>query len=335
MKRITLFVALIGATLLVGCGNKTSDKNYIPLKVETETVGNQSHSTGKSYIGEIEAQTTTAVSFTSMGVVQKVCVEEGQHVSKGQVLAVMDPTQNRNTLEAATAILTQAQDAYERMKVLHDNNSLSDMDWVEVQSKVQQARSSLQMAKKALDDCTLKAPCSGVIGQKMMQTGQTALPSQPVCNILNINNVKVKVSVPEKEIASITPSTPTLVAVDAIGETVSGGRIEKGVQGDALTHTYNIYVNVNNSGQRLLPGMVANVMIGGEEVAFSLPIRAVQQGADGKNFVWIKEGTQARRRNITLGETFGNRIEILSGIKKGEKVIVEGYQKVSEGSEVE
>lgn len=338
MKSLYAMILCMG---FVACGNHGSENVNEALTVKTETIGETNLSASKSYVGVVEPHTSTAVSFTGMGTVIKVMVDEGQHVSTGQVLAQMDPTQSKNALDAAEAIMAQAQDAYDRMKILHDNNSISEMDWVEVQSKVQQARSSVEMAKKQLADCTLKAPCSGVIGQKMMQTGQTALPSQPVCNILDINNVKVKVSVPEKEIASISTSTPTRITIDAIGETISGGRIEKGVQADAVTHTYNININVQNNGQRLLPGMVANVEMNcstnrsdNECVINSLPLRCVQQSANGKHFVWTVQNNKAHRQDITLGEVHGNRIEILSGVKNGDKVIVSGYQKVSEGSEV-
>lgn len=339
MKKKILSLATVCA-FMFSCSNNNSEQKSTPIKVETEVAGMTAEVAGTAYVGKVEPQTSTAVSFTSIGTVQRVLVEEGQHVKAGQVLAIMDPTQCKNAVDAAQAMMNQAQDAYERMKILHDNNSLSEMDWVDVQTKLAQARSSLQMSKKALADCTLKAPCSGVVGEKNMQTGQTALTSQPVCHILNINNVKIKVSIPEKEIAKLTSTTPSRINIPAIQESIVGGRIEKGVQADAMTHTYDIHINVANPGERLLPGMVAEVTLNnnsaeGADSGVYLPIRCVQQSADGKHFVWVVKDKKSHRQNVTIGDTRGDRIEIQSGIGNGDKVIVSGYQKVSEGSEVE
>ena len=340
-----------------------------PVRVKTEVVGEAADVNSRTYVGEVEAESSTAVSFTGSGMVLRVLVDEGQRVSKGQLIAEMDATQARNALANCEAQMRQANDALARMKQLHDQNSLADMKWVETQSKVEQAQAQLDMAKKAVADCCVYAPVSGVVGKKMMNAGETALPSQPVCTILNINNVKVKVSVPEKEIAQFSPTTPTEIRVEALGETYAGGRIEKGVQADPVSRTYDIRIRVENRGERLLAGMVCEVKTfsppilhngeggrteamllgnkpdglprkgemseGQSESVVSVPITAVQRSADGSMFVWKAEGGKAHRTKVMLGEASGNRIEVVSGLKKGEKVIVEGYQKLSEGTEYE
>ena len=277
----------------------------------------------------------------------------------------MDATQARNALAGCEAQMRQANDALARMRQLHDQNSLADMKWVETQSQVAQAQAQLDMAKKALADCRVYAPVSGVVGQKMMNAGETALPSQPVCTILNINNVKVKVAVPEKEIASFSATTPTRIAVEALGETFVGGPIENGVQADPVSRTYDVRIQVPNPEGKLLVGMVCEVTAppaapptapegasmaettvspsGDERGALGasggasvyLPITAIQRSADGSMFVWKAEGGKAHRAKVTLGTATGNRMAVLSGVKAGEKVIVQGYQKLSEGSEIE
>ncbi len=346
MKEIkTMMVMTTALIMLAACGSKKEDGQADVLKVETETVSEQNGSFTTSYVGEVEAETSTAVSFTGAGLVTRVLVSEGQRVSKGQLIATMDPTQARNALAMAQATYTQAQDAYERMKTLHDQKSLSDMDWVEVQSKVAQAKSSVSMAQKAVKDCNLTAPCSGVIGNKKLETGMTALPAEPVCNILYINNVKVKVSIPEKEIATLSSAMLSkdggiIIAVDALGKKqYKATKMEKGVEADIMTHTYDVRLTVGNANRELLPGMVANVSIPSlsaseREGAVSVPIRSVQQSANGRHFVWTVKNGKSHRTYITTGQTMGNRIAVTSGLNTGDMVIVAGYQKVSEGSEV-
>ena len=116
-------------------------------------------------------------------------------------------------------------------------DTLPEVKWVEIQSKVAQAKSQLEVARKNLADCRLVAPVSGIIGKKLIGVGETALPSQAVVSILDISTVKVKVAVPEAEVGGINANTPTSIQVEAINGSYQGGQIEKGVQADALTHT--------------------------------------------------------------------------------------------------
>ena len=171
-----------------------------------------------------------------------------------------------------------------------------------------------------------------------MNVGETVLPSEPVLTILSIDRVKVRVAIPEREISAIESETPTQITVDALqGETFQGGRIEKGVSADALTHTYDIRINVQNPGHRLLPGMVARVTMGKkgfEEKKIALPVQAVQEASDKQLFVWTAKNGKAHRTNVTIGETTGNRVVIESGLSEGDEVIVEGYQKVGEGTPI-
>ena len=225
-----------------------------------------------------------------------------------------------------------------RYQMLYDNGSLPEVQWVEIQSKVAQAQSQLEIARKNLADCQLTAPVNGIIGKKMVRAGETALPSQAVVTILDISTVKVKVAIPEAEVSGISANTPTLIEVEAAEKEVSGGKIEKGVQADALTHTYDIRIHVPNNDGKLLPGMVANVSItasNGEKNLYNVPITAVQKKADGSLFVWmVDEENTAYRKAVSIGETIGNRIAITQGISPDERIVTEGYQKLSEGTRV-
>ena len=346
MKNQTI-LGLSLALLLVGCGQQTQQRDKAPIRVKTETVAPTLTERAQTYVGRVEENEATAVSFTSMGTVRRVLVSEGQAVARGQLIAELDDTQARNLLDGARAGVAQAEDALQRYGQLHEKGSMTDAQWVEVQSKVAQARSQLAVAEKNLADCRLVAPVSGIVGRRNVSAGETAMPSQAVVTLLDISSVKVCFSVPEAEMAAITPQTPTRIRVEAIGREFQGGRIEKGVQADALTHTYDVRVRVENKERVLLPGMVAKVALAspvsaGQETAaekaavpFSLPLTAVQRRGDGSLFVWtVTADNTAHRTSVTIGDAQGNRLEILSGLTEGGRVVVEGYQKLSEGTKV-
>ena len=369
MKEKQIMALMVLVLLFSACSKKKESEPKAPTLVKTELVTAGGSMGEQSYVGIVEENEATAVSFTDMGVVKRVLVREGQAVGRGQLLAVMDDSQARNVLAGAEAQMAQAEDALQRYGMLHDAGSLPEAQWVEIQSKVAQARSQLAVAKKNLADCQLKAPVSGIIGRQQVKAGETAMPSQAVVTIMDVTRVKVRVSVPEAEMNAITPHTPSMVIVEAAGKKVSGGRIEKGVVADPMTHTYDIRISVPNSDRKLLPGMVAEVKptpalprggsldtpsdggttsitpdtkanqsplpSGGEGGGFYLPITSVQRRPDGSLFVWtVDNQKKAHRTAVTVGASQGNRISILSGVTAGQRVVTEGYQKLSEGNVV-
>ncbi|WP_051611913.1 efflux RND transporter periplasmic adaptor subunit [Xylanibacter ruminicola] len=336
MKKSILM--LLGVMLISSCTSKKEQNTKAPTRVETEVVSTAMNANGQTYVGIVEECEATAVSFTGMGVVKRMLVNEGQAVSRGQLIAEMDDTQARNLLSGAEAQMTQANDALSRYKMLHDNGSLPEVQWVEIQSKVAQAKSQLEVAKKNLADCRLVAPVSGIVGKRLVGAGETAMPSQAVVSILDISTVKVKVAIPEAEISGIGANTSSTIKVEAVNGSFTGGRIEKGVQADALTHTYDIRIHVANGQRQLLPGMVASVQFGNIEKPskdLTLPVTAVQRKADGSLFVWtIANDSTAHRTTVRTGETMGNRIAITDGMTEGARVVTEGYQKLSENTKV-
>ena len=333
------FLGLLAIVMVCSCGEKKESGTKAPMRVKTQIVSPAFSDNAQTYVGIVEEREGTAVSFTGMGVVRRVLVNEGQAVGRGQLIAEMDDTQARNLLSGAEAQMNQANDALERYKMLHDAGSLPEVQWVEIQSKVAQAKSQLEVAKKNLADCRLVAPVSGIIGKKLVGAGETAMPSQAIVTILDISSVKVKVAVPEAEISSINASTPSTISVEAAQATVSGGRIEKGVQADALTHTYDVRINVQNGARKLLPGMVASVKFiadGSQGIlGKTLLITAVQKAADGSLFVWtVAKDSTAHRSKVSIGKTSGNYVAITDGLDMGQRIVTEGYQKLSEGTKV-
>ncbi len=358
---------LLGVLAVMSCSENKKVEQKAPIRVETLVVSPSVADNVQTYVGIVEEREATAVSFTSMGVLKRILVKEGQMVRRGQLLAEMDPSTSSNTVEVAHASVNQAKDmvkqaeatynqakdAYDRMKLLHDNGSLPEVKWIEAETRLAQATSALntarsgvtsatateKIARKGLADTRLYAPVSGVIGKRQLVAGETALPSQAVVNILDISTVKVKVAVPESEIGSVNPGTSTTIKVDAIGRSYRGGRIEKGVEADALTHTYDIRINVVNRDFKLLPGMVANVRFipqGAQGIGNKLiPVTSVQKKSDGTLFVWtVDNNNVAHRTQVKIGETQGNYVTVTDGLTTGQRIVSEGYQKLSEGTKV-
>ena len=240
-------------------------------------------------------------------------------------------------LDKAITSLRQAEDAYKRLSTLYERGTLPEIRMVEMETQLAKARAAEQISRKSLKDIVLRAPFSGYIAQRMVHEGAAASPGLGGFKLVKIDQVKVKLSVPENEIGDIHVGQEIAFKVPALDGRRYVGRVQtKGVQASILSHSYDVKLIVGNPRHELLPGMVVNVTTDADdtETLVTVPVRSIQQSADGKQFVWLAKNGKATRQPVEVGQTEGDRIVILTGLTEGDKVIIEGYQKVSEGSQV-
>ena len=177
---------------------------------------------------------------------EPVKVDLGSRVRQGQLLATLDEVSMQNTYQAAKAALKQAEDTYQRMKELHEKGSLAEMKWVEVQSKLQQAQSMEAVARKNLTDCQLYAPFSGVIAEKSLEVGQNVVPGVQVLKLVSDDRLKVRISVPETEIARVARGQKAVIEAPVLNGTKAEGVVtEKGVQANPLSRSYEVNVSIS------------------------------------------------------------------------------------------
>lgn len=337
MKKNYLAVTMVLAVLVGGCqGSVEQSEKPCPVKVKLMTVEAGEYMNIGNYSGTVEEENGTALSFSVSGTVKTLQMNVGQHVAGGQLLATLDPASLQSSYKAAKASLAQAEDAYRRMKELHDKGSLPEIQWVEVQSKLEQARSLEEIAGKNLEDSKLYAPYSGVISQKNVEIGQNVMPGMTVAKLVTASLLKVKIAVPETEIALVSVGEKAEIAVPALGDRMfTGTVIEKGIVANPLSRSYDVKIRVEGSVQNLMPGMVAEVDIVSEKsetVAPVIPASVVQLDEDNNYFVWLEESGKAVKRIVRCGQFTADGIVILSGLREGERIIVEGRQKVCEGT---
>ena len=176
-----------------------------------------------------------------------------------------------------------------------------------------------------------------MVGERRASAGETVLPGVPVMNLLQIGTVKVRFSVPEQEIAAIGADSRMRITVPALGDrTFQAEKIEKGAVANPAAHTYDVRAALANAGGELLPGMVCRVEVSpaGAAEQIALPVRAVQQAGDGSRFVWTVRGDSAVRTAVTTGRLVNNSVVLEDGVRSGDRIVVDGMQKIGEGSKV-
>lgn len=342
-SRVLISGAVVLTGILCACHHEKATV-AAPPRVAVKVAGTSAaNSDGRSFSGTVESADESTVSFSVPGTITKIFVDEGQRVSKGQILAKVKSESLQNASNIANAELEEARDAYHRLKRLHDADALPDIKWVEVQSKLKQAENAAKLANRAVSDATLTSPLSGYVSQKLADDGQTVIAAQPVLRIVDLDKLQVNISVPENEISAFTIGTTANITVAATDSIRSTGKLgQKGVVADPLTRTYNVKFDITNAGGRILPGMIAAVNVEGlstdpatvTNTQMTLPSQAVLLAADNRLFVWVVKDGKAMQRFVTANELSADGVKILSGIAPGDSVIVAGMQKVSNGTQV-
>ncbi len=339
-RKIAKGMAILFAALLIAaCAKEKKARDFIqPCKV---MIAKQCSLENKwYYVGEVNAKTSTGVGFKVPGTVTKIYVNEGDRVTKGQLLAELDPQDMENSYNMARATLNQAEDAMRRVNIMHEEQSVSDIKYVEVQTKLEQARSMYSAAKKRLNDTKLYAPVSGVIGKRGIEVGESYGMVLSAFTILDIDNVVVKIPVPEREIPNIKKGDEAKVYVLALGDsTYFNARVDAiGVSSDPLTHSYEARLNIKTPGHKLMQGMVCNVQLWPKSTqgrkGFILPITAVKLNTGDSYYVWVSKNGKAYRQPVDVGMYSKDGVIVYGGINDGDHVITEGQSKICDGQTI-
>jgi RND family efflux transporter MFP subunit len=338
MKK-TIYVALI-ASLLIGCNQKNQDENQIEPKIEISEVQQVSTTGDLQYSGTIEPSQTIPLSFQTQGTVLKVLVNAGDPVRAGQLLAVVDKADAQSMYEVTEAKYQQAKDAYNRLKQIHDQGSLPEVKWVEMESDLQQAQSSMSLAKNNLKKCNLYAPENGMIGARNIEPGMNSVGNvnAPI-ELVKIATVYVKIAVPENEINLVKKGQKASFIVSALNDEQFEGVVTNvGVVADAISRTYDVKITVNNSKMELKPGMVCDVQLDAHAkcLEVTVPFQSVDKDDNNNTYVYVFNAATktVTKRLVKAGNYQGDCVEILSGLSVGEKVVSSGIHKLSDGCKV-
>ncbi|MBP5556278.1 MAG: efflux RND transporter periplasmic adaptor subunit [Bacteroidales bacterium] len=336
MKKSILLMLCV-FLLLTGCKEKKTSRILQPVPVEVMVIGEEGEAGAQNYVGTIEAASASVLSFPVAGNITKVYVREGQKVAEGSLLAEVNDASFKQAYSAAQATLRQAQDGYDRLKLLHDKGSISEVQWVEMETKLAQAVSSEAIAKRNLENCKLRAPYSGVVGKVSAEEGMNVLPGNTVLTLLQTHGMQVNIPIPENVISSVTVGQPVRISVSALNNRIYEGKVgSKGVIANALSHNYEVLVPLKNSDGALMPGMVCNAWLPSSDTTqlIVVPNRVVKIDHTGEHYVWLASGGKAVRRTVITGGLAQRGIIIAEGLNPGDSVIVNGEQKVSTGSSV-
>ncbi len=335
-------ITLFGATTS-GCGTgeasvTKSDQDSLPAPLPVFVTFPKTVDIFAAYetASSISSDSEAAVLARVSGQVVEILVEEGDIVSKGQVLARLDGDRLRLEMLQAKANLEQASREFDRQKGLQEKGLVSTASFEQIKYELEAMRAGYDLQKLNYNYTIIRATIPGVISSRDIKVGTNMAVSETAFTITNTARLVAYLNIPQTELSKFSPGHVATISVDSMPETEFHGKVARiSPTIDARSGTFRATVYIDNENGNLAPGMFGRFTIAYEkhEDALVVPAAAVIR-EDNESVVYVVADGTAARRPIKTGIQSGNMIEILDGLEEHEEIVVTGLSGLRDGSRV-
>jgi RND family efflux transporter MFP subunit len=373
--RFTLLLLAAAAAASTGCTKAHGQAAPPPRPVATAAVASAGAAPGVRYTATLEAIERVEVAFKASGYVDALLerrgadgrmrpAQAGDTIARGARLAHVRDADARARVDQATARIAEADAAVTkaradlgRARVLFDAESgtKTELDAAQAaleagEARAAAARAELALTRNALNDCSLMAPSSGVVLERRVETGTLASPGVVAFVIADVSAVKARFGVPDGAVAAVRLGDSLAIVFDGLDGVTATGRVTAvAPAADPRSRVFTVEVTIPNRDGQLRPGLIGAVTLsaaGGAAVAadrsqVSVPLTAIVRSPDEPDgyavvVVERQNGREvARLRRVALGALIGNGVEVASGVRPGERVVVSGAQLLADGEAVQ
>jgi len=285
-------------------------------------------------VGTLQARDVVDVVSEINAVVTALTIHEGQPVAAGDVLARMDDRQRSARVQEMDARLILSRTNFQRGRELRDSETISNQEFDRLQAEHQIAEAAATLARAELDDAVIKAPFDGIVGERYVSVGQYVTAGERLTTLVRNDPLEVAFHVPERFLSELLDGQRIELSTAAYpDETFTGEVFYIAPYVDEQSRTIRVKAAVPNGDERLRPGMFAGLelILRSDDEALLIPESAVQyRGDQASVFVMTDEGV-ADIRPVTLGARQAGALHVTEGLESGDRVVVEGYQKMFPG----
>lgn len=315
-------------------------------------------------VGTVRAEQASQLSSQVMGNIVEVRAHEGDHVQRGQVLAVIDDSQPRAAVDRATAAdgaaqqqlvaadsdLVLAESTLKRYQSLYERKSVSPQEFDEVRARQQaalarrdmaqagqsQAKAALAQARTTLEYTRIRAPFDGVITEKKADSGTFAAAGMPIFTVEDVRRYRLEATVNESDLRYVRTGQKVPVAIDALDSTGLQGKVVQIVPAaDAASRTFLVKIELP-ADARLRSGLFGRAQFSrGERQALLIPRSAVVERGQLQGVFVLDQNKIANLRYVTVGKPSGSDIEVLAGLQNGERLVTKPGELDLNGKRVE
>jgi RND family efflux transporter MFP subunit len=320
--------------------NKIAKEIYIhdtstPILVEDGRAEVHTFDSQFSYLGTFEPNRSNLIGSEGQGKIISINVQEGQLINQGAILLQLDNEMLQYQLEILDVSIESQSNDLERLTILAKSEAVPAVQLEKAKFALKSSQIQRKQVLKQLSGNVLKAPFSGVITKKLVDLGSVVGIGTPVFEITDISQLKLTVSVPERDIQNFALNQQGSVKVDVFpGKEFSGKVSLIGIQADKM-HNFKVQVLVSNANKELRSGMFAttSLLSSNSVTVLSVPRKALVGSTKNPAVYLIKNG-KAALTYFTAGTSDGDYIEVINGLTKDDRIILKGQVNIPDGSRV-
>ncbi|PXA03997.1 efflux transporter periplasmic adaptor subunit [Coraliomargarita sinensis] len=317
-----------------------------PETVSSTEASTQVWQTRLRAVGTIEPVQGILIESETSGLVDAIAFENGQEVQKGDLLVQLDIDVEKAQLRAAVATAKLADLEYERAKSLRASGSIPESRLDSAAADLERAQAEIENINAVIDRKTIKAPFDGRVGIRQINLGQYVPLGSPIVNLQSDENVYANFSLPQKDLSQIEKSIPLTVRSDAYPEKEFQGELTAiSPEIDATTRSVALQGTLQNADGLLRSGLFVEIEINlpDQRQVVAVPSTAILYAPYGNSVFVIEESEgaengegqlTARQKFIRIGQTRGDYVSIVEGLKPGERIVSAGGFKLRNGSRI-
>lgn len=365
MKHLTYILSLAMATLLIACGtpdkktaleNLKKEQNEIKEKIaalEAELIksGEGKKETGRDVAviqidytsfrhlievqAKVEGEDNVMVSPETPGTIAHIFVKAGDKVNAGTVLAELESNVYMKSLEELQSARDFANTLFQKQKSLWDQKIGTEIQFLQAKNNLESIDRKMATVRQQLEMTRIKSPINGTVDVIDLKVGQAFSPGMPGLRVVNFSKLKVQAEVAEAYISKVKKGDPVEVYFPDQKITTKATITYAGKVIDPLNRTFRVEVNMSGKEAALHPNQVAIVRIADytSDKAIALPLAIIQNTPEG-SYLFIAEGGKAKKQMVKTGLNYAGKLEILEGLKAGDRVITSGYQDLVDGQKI-
>jgi len=346
--RRTLWIitaACVAGMLTIGCGPDKEEQAgggppaMMPTQVVAVPAKKEAVADTLSLIGTVAADEMVELRSETAGIIESIHFEEGESVSKDQLLIQLDQSKLQAAVIEAEANLALSESNFERNRELLSSQLISKQEFDQTKTRFEAEQALLALRQRQLKDTRITAPFDGTVGARQISPGQVISPNSTLTWLVSLDTVKLEFNVPERFLSLCKPGQSIEVHVAAYPEATFTGKVyfvAPFVEPELRTTL--VKAHVPNPDGLLKPGMFAtlDLTLTIRDQAIVIPEPAIVRTlTEERAMIYtVDDNQQAQARTVLVGERKSKKVEIREGLEEGEIVIVEGTQKLGPGSPV-
>ncbi len=330
----------VGAWLLkdqvLGKTAKTTTATAPAVLVQVKPVRTGTVTERIEAVGTALANEAIIITAKTTGIIEKITINEGERVKAGQLLVKFEDAEASAELEAQKALTLNAQQAYDRAVKLRENNNVAQSKVEELLSTWKSGAARVRVIEARLGDLKLTAPFAGKVGLRRVSAGALVQPGTVITTLDDDSTIRLKLSVPEQNLSAVKIGLDVEATTSAYPKQIFRGKLTSiDSRVDQITRAAEIRADIPNPDGLLKPGMFLayKLVLSKRENALLVPEEALLAEGTRQSVFVVADGKSVKRE-IKIGDRNGGEVEVLSGVKAGDMVVVGGIQKIRNNTPV-